>query len=76
VFTSYGIIRYLEDIILSIPYRPPTDRRRKEESVEDKQVSRDYALNGLDDQAIQALRALSRSNRIDFQVSVYCDPPS
>ncbi|KIM88927.1 hypothetical protein PILCRDRAFT_813926 [Piloderma croceum F 1598] len=67
-FTHPVTDKYLEDIIPSIPYRPPTDRRRKEESVEDQQVSRDYVLKGLDDQAIQALRALSRSNRIDFQL--------
>jgi hypothetical protein len=62
--------------MLLITYRPPADRRRKEESAQDQQVGRDYALNGLDDQSIQAIKALSRSNRIDFQVGINCDPPN
>lgn len=42
----------------------------------DQQVFRDCALKGLDDQSIQAVQTLSRSDRIDFQVSVNCDSPT
>jgi ATP-dependent RNA helicase DHX57 len=70
MLSPYAILRYLEDVIPSITYRPSAGRQWRKESNEDQRVFRDYALQGFDDQSIRAIQALSRSDRIDFQVGV------
>jgi hypothetical protein len=66
---SYGY-RYLEDVIPSIKYQPPSTKSSKKESEEDNRVCREQLEDmGLSDQNIQAIRNISRSGRIDYQVT-------
>lgn len=59
--------RYLEDVIPLLNYRPSAMKRGK--NTNDSQPNQDeYVAQGLDNQTIQTIQAISKSDRIDFQV--------
>lgn len=53
-----------------ITYRPPVSKQDKKAS--SLVVPAEYATKGLDEQSIEAIQAISRSGRIDFQASQMC----
>ena len=62
--------RFLEDFINLIDYRSSTSKGGKKQDDEDLVVDREeYVSAGLDERAMTAIRAISRSDRIDYAVS-------
>jgi HrpA-like RNA helicase len=63
------MLRYLEDIIPAIKYRPPAARSTKKESGDALNAFREeHKSKGLDDASISAIQIISRSDRLDYQV--------
>ncbi|KAF7981091.1 hypothetical protein HWV62_34789 [Athelia sp. TMB] len=59
--------KYLEDVIPLIKYRPSAARRGK--TTGDSQPNQEeYIAQGLDNQTIQIIQALSKADRIDYQL--------
>ncbi|KAH9934840.1 P-loop containing nucleoside triphosphate hydrolase protein [Fomitopsis serialis] len=63
--------RYLEDFMAHIGYRPSASGRTKkgkEAEEEGKKLHDDLVATGVDDETAQAIQAISRSDRIDFDL--------
>ncbi|KZP25382.1 P-loop containing nucleoside triphosphate hydrolase protein [Athelia psychrophila] len=66
-FTYPVADKYLEDVIPLIKYRPSAARRGR--NTGDSQPNQEeYAAQGLDNQTIQAIQAISKADRIDYQL--------
>lgn len=62
---------YIEDVIGSLKYSPPTIRGAPKVSEDKLRAVRDgYKNKGLDTNAIRTLEMIARSDRTDYQVSV------
>lgn len=60
---------YLEDIVPEIKYRPQFLRSSKKEKDDEQRATReDLVSKGLDDESARAVQAISRADRIDYQV--------
>jgi len=75
VHTSHhGIDRYLEDIMLSISYRPAFAKQgKRQDDSEERAIRESHIAQGLDEQTALAIRNISRSDRVDYQVSAQPD---
>lgn len=61
---------HLEGILPLISYRPAGAKGLKKMTEEEKhKLHVEYSAQGLDDGSIQAIQTISRSDRIDFEVS-------
>ncbi|TFY64181.1 hypothetical protein EVJ58_g2777 [Rhodofomes roseus] len=63
--------RYLEDFMSHVNYRPSSSartRKGKEAEEEGKKLHDDLAAKGLDDETVKAIQAISRSDRIDYDL--------
>lgn len=70
-FNMLTLLRYLEDIIPLIKYRPSAARSTRKESGDALKAFREeHKTKGLDDASISAIQIISRSERIDFQVRI------
>ncbi|GLB35802.1 putative helicase associated domain (HA2) Add an annotation [Lyophyllum shimeji] len=68
-FTHPVTDKYLEDLIPLIKYHPPTPKSGPKQSEEALRAFRDeYRSMGLDDASITTIHAITRSDRIDFQL--------
>ncbi|EPT05932.1 hypothetical protein FOMPIDRAFT_1026812 [Fomitopsis schrenkii] len=63
--------RYLEDLIPQLSYRPSAStrtRKGKEAEEEGKRLHDELSAKGVDDESLKAIQAISRSDRIDFEL--------
>lgn len=68
--TDYRDDRFLEDFVNLVDYRPLASKGGKKQDDEDLVADREeYVSAGLDERAMTAVRAISRSDRIDYAVS-------
>jgi hypothetical protein len=66
--------RFLEDYINLIGYRPTANIGGKKQLDEDFRTDREeYLSSGLDERGATAVQAISRSDRIDYTVSLHSD---
>ena len=79
---DYSDNRFLEDFINLIDYRSSASKGEKKHDDEDFVVDKEEYVNaGLDEHAMTAIRAIGRSDRIDYAVSsrlnvcIYCLNP-
>ena len=64
--------RFLEDFINVIGYRPSANRSGKKQDDEGLQADREeYLSAGLDERGATAVQAISRSDRVDYTVSLH-----
>jgi hypothetical protein len=64
--------RFLEDFINLIGYRPTAKIGGKKQHDEDLRADREEYLNfGLDERGATAVQSISRSDRVDYAVSLY-----
>lgn len=61
--------RYLEDLLPKIDYRP---KDAKSTQGEDLITLKEFQDAGLGEDVVNALRTLSRSDKIDYQVNCFC----
>jgi len=67
--SNFHFLRYLEDFLPLIDYKPPATRLAKGESSEVlKNLRDDYLASGITDSDIDAIQTISRSDRIDYKV--------
>ena len=72
--SHHGIGRYLEDIMPSISYRPAFAKQgKKQDDAEERAIRESHIAQGLDEQTALAIRNISRSDRVDYQVSAQPD---
>jgi hypothetical protein len=66
--------RFLEDYINLIGYRPIANIGGKKQHDEDFRADREeYLSSGLDERGATAVQAISRSDRVDYTVSLHSD---
>jgi len=66
--------RFLEDFINLIGYHPSANKSGKRQDDEDLLANREECLNvGLDERSAMAVQAISRSDRVDYEVSPHSD---
>jgi HrpA-like RNA helicase len=61
-----SFLRYLEDFLPIIDYRPTAIKSPKDENAE--ALRKDYLASGIPDGVVDAIQAISRSDRIDYKV--------
>jgi hypothetical protein len=66
--------RFLEDFINLVGYRPTANFGGKKQHDEDLQADREEYLSvGLDERGATAVQAISRTDRVDYTVSLHLD---
>ncbi|KAA1467821.1 P-loop containing nucleoside triphosphate hydrolase protein [Dentipellis sp. KUC8613] len=60
--------KYLEDILPALDYRPQISRSGKRKDDDDRADKEQYISQGLDERMALALQAITRSDRLDYQL--------
>lgn len=62
-------IRYLENLLPAISYRPASVKNTEKKLTEEQEAARQaYRDRGMDEEAIIAMEHISKANRVDYQV--------